>query len=345
MNKLNIYKHNDAWILHREEITTIKDGVCNVYVLLEAHDNYCFGNTTSSDLPTKTSITNLLKKAKKKSGGWPKQILISKKDPFVTMLEEIGVTLNLVVESATSQDLQPYIQIFSEGFTKFKYGATDTETDDLTDIEEAELKAFVPDTYDPCWCGSDKKFKFCCQKGFNDIVFAMCAAETGNHKKALVHMQDVESKLGRTAEVLCRYSICWSFVDPIKSDVYLDEAIKLNPNHPRSNYLLGINAVSKGDYKAAIEYYNIALAYYPKQDKFHLNETMNNLGSANFALQNYVEAKALWEKALMLLPTDEMTANNLYTFIYTNEAVPPEIREISPFIIRYLDKYAERIRK
>lgn len=30
---LNISKPNDAWVLHREEINTTKEGTCNVYVL------------------------------------------------------------------------------------------------------------------------------------------------------------------------------------------------------------------------------------------------------------------------------------------------------------------------
>lgn len=74
---MNINEANDAWILHREDISTLKEGHCNVYVLLEASSGYCFGMETSKDLPTKVKISELLQSAHKKANKWPKQILIS----------------------------------------------------------------------------------------------------------------------------------------------------------------------------------------------------------------------------------------------------------------------------
>ncbi len=41
----------------------------------------------------------------------------------------------------------------------------------------------------------------------------MCVAEEYNLEEALRYMKEAESKVGRTAEVLCRYAICRSYFD------------------------------------------------------------------------------------------------------------------------------------
>ncbi|MBU0507170.1 tetratricopeptide repeat protein [bacterium] len=152
---------------------------------------------------------------------------------------------------------------------------------------------------------------------------------------ALKHMQAAESKVGRTAEIVCRLAICWSFFDKSKSQQLIKEALKLNPNHPRLNYIIGLDAKQAGDFELAIKHYLKAIKYYPVSDIFHLNETYNNLGSTYYEMGNYLEAKQAWEQALVFLPKDRMTRDNLREFIYENPEVPKRIREISPFIQKY----------
>lgn len=53
-------------------------------------------------------------------------------------------------------------------------------------------------------------------------------------------------------------------------------------------------------------------------------------------MQEYQEAKSAWEKALTLLPSDRMVLNNLMEFIYNNPNIPSKIREMSPFIQKFL---------
>ncbi|MGE0632233.1 MAG: hypothetical protein AB7O96_07485 [Pseudobdellovibrionaceae bacterium] len=57
---LNFSKSNDAWILHREEIETIQDGNCNIYVLLDAYSGFCFDQEICVDLPESSKIISLL---------------------------------------------------------------------------------------------------------------------------------------------------------------------------------------------------------------------------------------------------------------------------------------------
>lgn len=330
-------KPNDAWILHREELETIQDGSCNIYVLIDAYSEFCFGQEISVDLPASSKIINLLKVAHSKSGIWPKQILILKKDPFVETFQAICRGLQIPLNEVTAKDLQPFVRSFKDAFRQFKKGApSHPSSTPLSKIEDEELEAFIPESYSPCPCASGKKFKFCCQKAFKDITFAMCAAEEGNLNEALRFMKQAEEKVGRTAEIVCRYAICWSFFDMQKCQALLNEALQINPQHPRANYILGIEAVADEEYEKAIEFYETAIDNYPKEDRFHLNETYNNLGTAYCGLKKFKEAKEIWEKALVLLPSDQMVRKNLFEFIYENPVVPKELRVISPFIEKYL---------
>ncbi len=337
---LNITKPSDAWIIHREEIYTISDGCCNMYVLLDAYSSFCFGHALSVDLPSKSELSGILKNANDKiNGKWPKQILIAKNDPYIEQLKAICAELNIKVNDLPFNDIKPFTKSFSDSFNEITREKNNNDVKPLSDIESAELEAFIPATYGPCPCASGKKFKFCCQKAFYDISSAMCAAEEGNLQEALRFMKEAELKVGITAEILCRYAICWSFFDQKKYNYYLKEAMKINPVHPRLNYVFGIDAKSKGKYTEAIKYYQIAIEHYPKEDKYHLNETYNNLGTVYLEIEEYEKAKNSWEQALVLLPTDKMVKENLIRFIYENSILPNNIREISPFIKKYLDKY------
>lgn len=337
---LNFTAPNQAWILHREDVETVQDGNCNAYVLLDAYSEFCFGQEISIDLPASSKILNILKAAHAKSNTWPMQILILKKDPFAETFRAICKGLKIPLQELPAKDLRPFVQSFRDSFRQFRQSKKGPQPADdfepISEAEQEELEAFTPEAYSPCPCASGKKFKFCCQKAFKDIIFAMCAAQEGKLDEALRFMQQAEEKVGRTAEILCRFGICWSFFDMNKSQEYLGEAIKLNQKHPRTNYILGIEAVAAEDYDKGVVLYQTAIDNYPPEDKFHLNEAYNNQGTAYFELKKYKEAKEVWEKALVLLPFDQMVKQNLFEFIYQNPDVPEGLREISPFIKKYL---------
>jgi tetratricopeptide (TPR) repeat protein len=338
---------NQAWILHREEIETTKDGVCNVYVLLDAHSKHCFGQEMSMDLPASSKIMSMLETSFLKAKARPKQILISKQDPFIETFQAICTGLKIPLMELTTKELLPFVKEFADSFRQFRKGSTTfgtqlANTEIQSEVELVELKAFAPDSYSLCPCSSGKKFKFCCQKAFKDIAFAMCAAEEGQLEEALRFMKSAEEKVGRTAEIVCRIAICWSYYDMEKCHLLLKEAMALNPNHPRVNYIFGIEAVAALEYEKAISFYRTAIENYPPEDKYHLNETYNNLGTAYFRLKKYKEAKEVWEKGLVIFPTDKMTKNNLFKYIYDNPILPKELQEIGPFIKKYLDKWPAR---
>jgi tetratricopeptide (TPR) repeat protein len=339
MKILEIKNPNDAWVIHREEIETLQDGFCDIYIILDASTGYCLGIETSKGLPTSSKILNLIKTSCSKANTTPKSIFILNKDPLAEVVGDICINLKINFNTATTNELSPFTEEFSKSFHQFEMGnKKQSQESEFDEVSREELKSFIPETYGPCPCASGKKFRFCCQKAFKDITFAMCAAQDGNLTEALKYMGQAESKIGSNAEILCRYGICWSFFDRKKSDEYLKKALSENPKHPRTNYILGINSVEKKNYKKALTYYMLAIENYPPEDKFHLSETYNNLGNTHFKLGDFKMAKESWEKALVLLPSDRMVVKNLFDCIYSNPLVPEDIRTISPFIEKFLKR-------
>jgi tetratricopeptide (TPR) repeat protein len=324
---------NDLWVIHREEIETTQDGVCDVYAVLDAVTGHCFGMELGKILPTRAKLKLLIKNSIAKYNETPKALAILKSDPLAPIAEVACMDLKIQLQLLTKKKISPFILEFSNSFKKDMKGQRE---DALPEREQAE--AFIPQSYDPCPCASGQKYKFCCQKIFKDVVNAMNAAQEGNLEQALGYMGEAEKKVGPTAEVLCRYGICWSFYDRKKSTKYFKDAVKANPNHPRTNYILGIESSEKKKYADAVAFYQKAIDHYPAEDKFHLNETLNNLGTAYFDMGNFQEAKAAWEKGLTILPSDHIVQRNLIEFIYNNPDVPKDIRTASPFIQKFLQR-------
>jgi hypothetical protein len=53
-------------------------------------------------------------------------------------------------------------------------------------------------------------------------------------------------------------------------------------------------------------------------------------------------AKSAWEQALIMLPSDRMVRENLIEFIYDNPEVPEAVREISPFIRKFMERRSNK---
>ncbi len=113
---------NEAWILHREEVETIQDGSCNIYVLMDAYTGYCFGQEICVDLPTSSKIMALLKVAQFQAKTWPLKMLVLKKDPFAEAFETICKGMKIPFKEMMAKELQPYVKPLKDSFRNFKKG-------------------------------------------------------------------------------------------------------------------------------------------------------------------------------------------------------------------------------
>lgn len=250
-------------------------------------------DTTETEL-TQETLDALLEKALDQNPILPDKILLAEHDPALSFLKVFATKLDVKVETAPS--------ICFEELTK--------EVKQHFGIESYQDKT-IPDSYDLCSCASGLKYKFCCKRILVEITSAMAAVEEGCFTEALEWIAKARKIAGNTSEVLCRESIVYSLLNPVKSDELLKKCMEVNPKHPRAYYLHAINLTEKGDLEGAIKAYETAISNYPKTDHYHLNEAHNNLGFIYYHMGNYQKAKSEWELAVKLLPSDETARRNL----------------------------------
>ncbi len=328
------------WLVFRTD-AQVREHPIDIYVMVQIPSLYAYGSfVVKGEQPDKSDVKELLNSAFKKDGGWAGRLTLPKGDPAEAFFRQEAESHGVKVDVQPNAMLEPFAAPFKEGFAKTTYSPagmfSDKFKDDVTEEEKESAKASIPDSYDPCPCASGKKYKFCCKKIFREIVFAMTAAEAGFNDDALTWMAKAEAIAGKSAEVLCRYGIVHSFFNRKKSEIYFEKCLRLFPTYPRAHYIRGIEFKEKGDNMAAIQSYKKAIEYYLPNDKYHLNEVWNNLGTIYYDLGQYEDAKNAWEKALVYLPSDRVVKENLIEYIYGNPEVPEPLRKPSPFVKRYM---------
>ncbi len=332
------FKPNEAWVISRlKSILFVKNEPVDIYILMDAATGYAFPPLTFlGELPSAKEFQAYFKRARKNVKTWPKTLYLGKEDPAEALLkpiaEEIGATFSMV----PTTHLNPILQPLRESYDRFQTGQGKSDLDPAMQTEITEAMKMLPESYDPCPCASGKKYKFCCKVIFREIMEAMVAAEEGDFKSALKWMDEAKGKVGETAEVLCRYGIVYSYRSEEEFLRHLELALKANRLHPRTHYLFGILYKQKGELTKAAASYESAIANYPSSDKFHLNETWNNLGTIRFEQRDFAKAKGAWEKALMYMPRDQNAKANLIKCIYENSELSKELRTPSPFVTKFL---------
>jgi tetratricopeptide (TPR) repeat protein len=326
------FKENDAWLVFRVD-TQVKNESVDVYLLMDLPKGIILVHEISiGEGLSPSQAEEFLKKGKSKKGNFPKRLILAKGDPAESVLLQAANAFGMALDTVPASQLEGLTAPLKKDFGKHFFSPSSIPYAGLQDDTSAEdresAKKMIPDSYDPCWCASGKKFKFCCKPIFREIIGAMKAAEEGRTDEALEWIAGAKKIAGETAEVLCREAIVYSYFDQKKSDEVLARALQVNPNHPRALYILGIHLKEKGDLKGAATAYETAIAHYPSTDRFHLNEAYNNLGSVRYDMRDYARAKSAWEQALILLPSDRMVRQNLIEFIYENPIVPLPVREV-----------------
>lgn len=329
------FPENDAWLIFRLDCQVQSQSV-DIYMLMDLPSGMILTHEIASDLLSAEQATGLFQQGKVKKGRLPKRILLSKGDPADMVIRQAADALRIVLETPPASYLEDLIAPVKESYgneifspSTIGYAAL---KDNIDESDRDSARQFVPDSYDFCSCASGRKFKFCCKPIFREIVGAMATAEEGKRAEALDYIAQAKKIVGETAEVLCREAVVHSFFDLKKAEQILEKCLSVNPNHPRAHYMRGIFLRDRGDPKGSAASYEKAIENYPKTDRYHLNEAYNNLGTAHYSMRNYQGAKAAWEQALLLLPSDKMVRQNLIEFIYSNPEVPEPLREMNPLV-------------
>lgn len=336
------FRENDAWLVFRLD-TQVKSESVDIYILMDLPKGTLLVHEISVGEGLSLNQAEVfLKNGKAKKGSYPRRLLLAKGDPAEPALRKVAGTLGVALDIVPASQLEELIAPVKEDFGAHVYSPSSIPYAGLRDDTSAEdresAKKMIPDSYDPCWCASGKKFKFCCKPVFGEVIGAMKDAEEGRMDEALEWIAAAKKIAGETAEILCREAIVYSYFDQKKSEEVLARTLQVNPNHPRARYILGILLKEKGDLKGAVTAYETAIAHYPSTDRFHLNETYNNLGTVLYDMGDATGAKSAWEQALILLPSDRMVRQNLMEFIYENPEIPATVRKMSPFIRKFMER-------
>ena len=87
--------------------------------------------------------------------------------------------------------------------------------------------------YDPCPCGSGKKFKWCCQSFYADIRRADAQFEQGQHETALRLIDDVIQAHPQSTEALgTKARFLANLGQTEQADEVLEQAFAINANYP-----------------------------------------------------------------------------------------------------------------
>ncbi len=336
------FLEGETWLVFRLDAQVQEQSV-DIYMIMDLPNGKLIAyQVIDTDYLEERHAKALLEAAHATVQRWPKVMILNKSDPAEAILQKVAATHDINLKCVPGPQLEDILTPVKQSYgqrmfspSTMGYAATSDVHDEM---DHQSAKQMVPDAYDPCWCGSEKKFKFCCKPIFREVFGAMTASQNGQLDEALRYINDAKRTVGETAEVLCRESIVWSMFDREKSDALLKQALATNPNHPRANYILGVNLKNSGDFVGAITAYKRAIENYPKTDRYHLNETYNNLGSAHFESGDPMSAKLAWEQAFLLLPSDKTTRLNLVEFIYENRQLSPAERSANPLVKKYFQQ-------
>jgi tetratricopeptide (TPR) repeat protein len=162
------------------------------------------------------------------------------------------------------------------------------------------------DAYDPCPCGSGKKFKWCCQPVHVEITKAFKQHSEGQHEAALRIMDAVCTEhsgnpeaWGRKAELL------FELDRGPEADSALEKAFAINPRYPFGLYLKGRFRHFEGEIAGALLLFRQAAQAYDPNALGILSHLYALITDCELKLNRPVAARAALELAVKGEPANE----------------------------------------
>jgi tetratricopeptide (TPR) repeat protein len=200
--------------------------------------------------------------------------------------------------------------------------------------------------YDPCPCGSGKKFKWCCQDIHQEIQQAYEQDLNGQHEVALRTIDAVAAAhpanpevWGRKAELLYRNE------KYDEAEAALQKAFDVNPKYAFGHLLQGSFRQAEGELRGALLLYRKAADLYDPAAQGQLGQIYALIAECEIKLNRPVAAHAALLIASHLLPANEelkqtlegffgdksqlpLAARRMYRFLAPGAMVPPDRRAI-----------------
>jgi tetratricopeptide (TPR) repeat protein len=183
------------------------------------------------------------------------------------------------------------------------------------------------DLYEPCTCGSGKKFKWCCQPIFANINRAWEQEAGGQHEAALRLMDEVVRDHGGNPEAWgqkARLLVSQGKVE--EAENALQKAFDLNPNYPAGLLLRAYIRFQEGETRGALLLVRRAAEAYHPEARPQLGEVYLLIFECEMRMNRPVAARAALRLAQRFSPGEEQVDKAFETLFGPEGRLPAVAR-------------------
>ena len=162
------------------------------------------------------------------------------------------------------------------------------------------------DSYEPCTCGSGKKFKWCCQPIFAGINRAWDQEAAGQHEVALRLMEEVVREHEGNPEAWGQKARLLASQGKVEeAEKALQKAFDLNPNYPAGLLLRASIRFQEGEVPGALLLARRAAEAYDPNARSYLAEVYFIIFECEMRMNRPVAARAALRLVTRFAPAEE----------------------------------------
>ncbi|HTU23020.1 MAG TPA: tetratricopeptide repeat protein, partial [Gemmataceae bacterium] len=183
------------------------------------------------------------------------------------------------------------------------------------------------DLYEPCSCGSGKKFKWCCQPIFANINRAWEQEAAGQHETALRLMDEVVREHGGNPEAWGQQArLLYSQGKVEEAERALQKAFDLNPNYPAGLLLRALIRFQEGETTGALLLARRAAEAYHPDARPQLAEVYLLLFECEMRMNRPLAARAALRLSLRFAPGEEEVSKSFEALFGSEGRLPAAAR-------------------
>lgn len=181
----------------------------------------------------------------------------------------------------------------------------------------------APNAYEPCPCGSGKKFKWCCAPYFANIERALDLQQQGQHESAVRVMEQAVQEHAGFAPIWGYFAHLLYLEGNIeRAEEVLQKAFELQPNFAFGFLLRGLFRQSEGEIIGALLLFRKAAEAYDPQSHVQLAQVYEMIARHEIILNRPIAARAALERAANFSPGDQELREQLELFFGEGTRLP-----------------------
>jgi tetratricopeptide (TPR) repeat protein len=188
------------------------------------------------------------------------------------------------------------------------------------------------DPYEPCTCGSGKKFKWCCQPIFVHINRAWEQEAGGQHDRALLVMEAVARENQGNPEAWGQLArLLFAQGKNEEAERALQKAFDINPNYPAGLLLRASIRYQEGEARGALLLARRAAEAYHPDARPHLAEAYYLIFQCEMRMNRPVAAHAALRLVMRFAPGEEEVRKSLDALFGSEGRLPAAARREHTF--------------